>query len=66
MEFPVRCFSCGSVIGQLYEKYQALIKGGKSEKDSLDELAVEKYCCRRMFLSHVNIMNDIIQYERKT
>lgn len=65
MEFPVRCFSCGSVIGHLHEKYGDLLKKGKSIKDSLDELGVEKYCCRRMFISYVDIVNDVIKYERK-
>ena len=65
MEFPVRCFSCGAVIAQLCEKYQGLLKEGKSKKESLDELGIEKYCCRRMFISYVDIMSDIIRYERK-
>lgn len=65
MEFPIRCFSCGSVIGHLYEKYQKFISEGKSKKDSLDELGIDKYCCRRMFVSHVDIMGDIIKYGRK-
>lgn len=65
MEFPIRCFSCGSVIGHLYEKYLKLVEGGKSKKESLDELGVDKYCCRRMFISHVDVMSDIIRYERK-
>lgn len=65
MEFPVRCFSCGSVIGHLYEKYQKLLKEGKPEKESLDELGVDKYCCRRMFISHVDMISDLIKYEKK-
>ena len=65
MEFPIRCFSCGAVIAQLYDKYKNLLKDGKSKKETLDELGVDKYCCRRMFISHVDIMSEIIKYERK-
>ena len=65
MEFPIRCFTCGSVIGHLYKPYLELIKQGKSKKESLDELGIDKYCCRRMFISYVNIMDDIIKYDRK-
>lgn len=65
MEFPIRCFSCGSLIAHKYEKYLELVESGKSKKEALDELLVSKYCCRRMFISHVNIMDDIIKYERK-
>jgi DNA-directed RNA polymerase subunit N len=52
MDFPVRCFTCGSVVADLYEEY---VK--KAEQDgpakALDALGVKRYCCRRMFLSHV-------------
>jgi len=65
VEFPVRCFSCGSVIGQLYEKYKKLLEEGKDKKLALDTLGVDKYCCRRMFLSHVEIAEDIVKYKRK-
>ncbi len=53
IEFPVRCFTCGAVIGDLYERYKELCKS-KSPKEALDELGIKRYCCRRMFLSHVD------------
>ena len=63
MEFPIRCFSCGAVIGHLYEKYVEMVKVMPPEK-ALDELGVERYCCRRMFISHVNLAEDVTQYPR--
>ena len=51
MEFPVRCFTCGSVIGDLYEEYKKLSPEGADK--ALDQLGVKRYCCRRMFISHV-------------
>ncbi|MEM4367268.1 MAG: DNA-directed RNA polymerase subunit N [Candidatus Anstonellales archaeon] len=63
MEFPVRCFSCGSVIGHLYDNYVKL-KEEKGEKAALDELKVERYCCRRMFVSYVDIMGEIIEFHQ--
>ena len=62
MEFPVRCFTCGSVIGHLYEQY----KGAKDKKPDviLDEMGVERYCCRRMFISHVDIVQSVLRYPR--
>ena len=63
MEFPVRCFTCGKVIGDLYEKYKALLNE-KNAEEALDFLNVERYCCRRMFVSHVEIMKDITRYSR--
>lgn len=63
MEFPVRCFTCGAVIGDLYEKYKAGLEG-KSAGELLDEMGIERYCCRRMFLGHVEGMEAIKKYRR--
>jgi len=63
MEFPIRCFSCGAVLGHLYEKYKEMVKVMPAGQ-ALDELGVERYCCRRMFLSHVDLTEDVIQYPR--
>lgn len=63
MEFPVRCFTCGSVIGDKYAKYTELLKEMKAN-EALDNLGVERYCCRRMFISYVDIMEDIVKYPR--
>jgi len=63
VEFPVRCFSCGSVLAQNYDKYKELIKS-KTAEEALDDLGVRRYCCRRMFMSHVDIVNQITRYPR--
>ncbi len=63
MEFPVRCFTCGAVIGDLYEKYKAGL-GSRKAAEILDELGMSRYCCRRMFLGHVEGMEAIKKYRR--
>ena len=63
MEFPVRCFTCGSVIGHLYTDYKKL-SSEKTPEVALDELGLSRYCCRRMFLGHVDIVDTIIKYPR--
>jgi len=63
MIVPVRCFSCGQVVADKYDEYLRLIKEEKkTEAQALDQLGVKKYCCRRMFLSHVEIIDEIMQY----
>ncbi|MBU1166203.1 DNA-directed RNA polymerase subunit N [Candidatus Micrarchaeota archaeon] len=62
MEFPVRCFTCGSVIGHLHDEYKEGIKNGKGPEAVLDELGVPRYCCRRMFIGHVDITENILKY----
>lgn len=64
MEFPVRCFSCGKVIGHLWKRYKSMTKEGKTPKEAFEELGVERYCCRRMFISHVELMKEVIHYPR--
>lgn len=63
MEFPVRCFTCGAVIGHMYEDYRKRC-GNEPAGEVLDSMGVERYCCRRMFLAHVEGMEVIKKYKR--
>ncbi|HHQ45427.1 MAG TPA: DNA-directed RNA polymerase subunit N [Candidatus Altiarchaeales archaeon] len=64
MIIPIRCFTCGKPVAQDWEKYSEKTLGGKSPKDVLDELGYERYCCRRMFLSHTEIIDETMSYKR--
>ena len=59
---PVRCFSCGQVVADKYEKYVELLSEGKTPEQALDQLGVKKYCCRRMLLTHVETIDEVIKY----
>ncbi len=63
MMIPVRCFTCGNVIGDKYSKFMEAVNKGIDPKEALDELGLNRYCCRRMILSHVNIIDQFILYE---
>lgn len=63
MIIPVRCFTCGRVIGQDYEAWRDRVADGEDPKKVLDSLDVERYCCRRMILSHVDLLKQSGQYE---
>ena len=63
MEFPVRCFTCGAVIGQLYEDYKKALET-KQPGEALDGMGIERYCCRRMFVGHVDGMDILKRYKR--
>lgn len=60
MIIPVRCFTCGKVIGNKYETYLTYPYG--NEKLALDELKLTRYCCRRMLLTHVNLIDKLLNY----
>ncbi len=63
MIFPVRCFSCGKVIGHLWEKFKERVANGEDPAKVLDDLGVKRYCCRQIFLSHADLLKDIGQFK---
>ena len=52
---PVRCLSCGKVISAYFEAYKKRTDEGEDPKEVLEDLGIDKYCCRRMFISHVEV-----------
>ncbi|MFQ6068570.1 MAG: DNA-directed RNA polymerase subunit N [Candidatus Bathyarchaeia archaeon] len=62
MIVPVRCFTCGKVIGDKWEDFARRVKEGEDAGKVLDDLDVARYCCRRMLLSHVEIIDEIIKF----
>lgn len=62
MIIPVRCFTCGKVIGNKYESYLGLLQADYSEGQALDTLQLKRYCCRRMILTHVDLIVRLLEY----
>lgn len=63
MIIPVRCFTCGKVIGHLYEPYRRRVEEmGEAPKEAMDALGMDNYCCRRIFLAHVPLIDEIMRY----
>ena len=81
MIIPIRCITCGKVIGNKYIHYKKEVEKRRKEMNLpdempildvssktiqktpegavLDELKLTRYCCRRMMLSHIDLI-DII------
>jgi len=62
MIVPVRCFSCGKVIGDKWEDFNKRIEAGENPGEVLDSLGVTRYCCRRMLLGHVEIIDEVLKF----
>ena len=64
MIIPIRCFSCGKPIGQLFEEYKKRVAEGEKPKKVLDDLGLERYCCRAMFLGQENYIELISKFKK--
>jgi len=61
--FPIRCFTCNKVIANKYLEYENRTIEKKEEKGKvLDDLGMKRYCCRRMFLSHIDTFDELLLY----
>lgn len=64
MLVPIRCFSCGKPVAQHWESYQERTLKGEDKKKVLDDLGIERYCCRAVFLGTVDLMDTAAKFKR--
>ncbi|MBN2567043.1 DNA-directed RNA polymerase subunit N [Candidatus Woesearchaeota archaeon] len=64
MIIPIRCMSCGKPIGHLWEEFLERTKNGESPKNVMDALGLERYCCRSVFLGHVDLIDTASQFKK--
>ena len=65
MIIPIRCFTCGKVIANKWTTYYDRITSGESAEAVLDSLELKRYCCRRMLLTHVDLMDVLMLKSEK-
>ena len=66
MIIPIRCWSCGKPIAHLWEEYQQRLEkeGEENRKKILDDLGLERYCCRALFLGHVDLIDTVARFKK--
>ena len=62
MLIPVRCFTCGNLIADKFDDYQTKLKAGEDPEKVLNELQINRYCCRRMLLTTVETIQQVIPF----
>lgn len=60
---PVRCFSCGKPVGHLFEEFKKRVEAGEGQGKILDDLGLKRYCCRQLFLGHVDLIKEVSQFK---
>lgn len=64
MIIPIRCFSCGKPIAHLWEKFKERVSKGEDAGKVLDDLGLERYCCRAVFLGHADLLELISKFKK--
>lgn len=64
MSLPVRCFTCNKVIGQYEQKFENMVEQGLEINDILNSFGLSRYCCRRMFLGHVPVLDNQLRFPK--
>lgn len=64
MIIPIRCISCNRPVGHLWEEFKKRTEAGEQPKKVLDELGLERYCCRAVFLGHVDLLPLVSKFKK--
>jgi len=64
MIIPVRCISCGKPLGHLWKEFKERTEKGEDSKKVLDELGLERYCCRAIFLGQVDTLELVNKFKK--
>jgi len=49
-------------VGDKWEEFARRVKAGEDSGKVLDSMGVTRYCCRRMLLSHVEIIDEVLRF----
>ena len=66
MMVPVRCFTCGNVVGEHWEESKQ--RPGEADAPEapervLDARGIDRHCCRRMLVSHKDLVDIVAPYQ---
>lgn len=64
MIIPIRCFSCGKPVAHLWADFTKRVEKGEDRKKVLDDLGMERYCCRALFLGHVDLLEIATEFKK--
>ena len=56
--------SCGKPVAHLWEEYKKRTEAGEQPKKVMDDLGLERYCCRALFMGHVDLLETISRFKK--
>jgi len=64
MIIPIRCLSCGKPVAQFWEEFKERVSKGEERKKVMDSFGLKRYCCRALFLGHVDLIDTIARFKK--
>ena len=64
MIVPIRCFGCGKPIAHLWESFKKRIESGEDSGKVLDELKLERYCCRATLIGNTEMLQEVTKFKK--
>lgn len=64
MIIPVRCFACGKPIAQVWEEFKEKVAAGEDKSKAMDELGIDKMCCRSVFLGQEDLIELVGKFKK--
>ena len=62
MLIPVRCFTCGKVLGNKESTMKKLREEGKEDTEIMEILGITRYCCKRILLTYIDTTDDMFNH----
>lgn len=59
----MRCPSCGKPVSHLWEEYKQRVEKEEVVK-VLDSLGLKRYCCRALFMGHVDLIDTVAKFKK--
>ena len=51
-------------MAHLWEQYNERLEKGEERKKALDDLGLERYCCRSLFLGNVDLIDIAAEFKK--
>tara|TARA_B100000965_G_scaffold397119_1_gene413113 strand:- start:579 stop:731 length:153 start_codon:yes stop_codon:yes gene_type:complete len=50
-------------VGGAYEEFVERREGGEDPAKVMDDLGIKRYCCRKIYVSHLDLIDELLPYD---